>query len=206
MENAANVIPEGYMQDAQGRLVPNELVKEIDKLRDQTVRRIVGVALLTAEAVKKFKVMADADIAAFTGISAEDYGTALGGVKGNITLRSFDGKYKVCRDIGENLVFDERLQVAKALIDECINSWAEGSDAKIRTLILDSFQVDKQGRVNTKRILSLRKLNIDDPTWKRAMDAIGESIQVAGSKAYIRIYERQADDSYKLINVDLASL
>ena len=38
------------------------------------------------------------------------------------------------------------------------------------------------------------------------MDAIGESIQVAGSKAYIRIYERQPDDSYRQINLDLASL
>jgi len=206
MASTATQVPAGYMKDAMGRLVPEEMVREIDKLRDQTVRRIVAVALATAEAVKQFKMTADADIAAFTSISAEDYGTNLGGVKGNITLRSYDGKYKVCRDIAESLVFDERLQVAKALIDECINSWAEGSDAKIRTLILDSFQVDKQGRVNTKRILSLRKLNIDDPTWKRAMDAIGESVQVAGSRAFIRIYERQEDDSYKLINVDLASL
>ena len=206
MEKEAIAIPPGYMQDALGRLVPEEMVKEIDKLRDQTVRRIAAAALMTAETVLNFKEMAVSDIKAFTALSAEEYETTLGGVKGNITLRSYDGKYKVCRDIGENLVFDERLQVAKALIDECINSWAEGSDAKIRTLILDSFQVDKQGRVNTKRILSLRKLNIDDPTWKRAMDAIGESIQVAGSKAYIRVYERQVDDSYQLINVDLASL
>jgi hypothetical protein len=206
MANAAIAAPEGYMMDAQGRLVPQEMVKEIDKLRDQTVRRIVTAALITAAAVRSFKEAAVSDIKAFTALSAEEYEATLGGVKGNITLRSYDGKYKVCRDIAENLVFDERLQVAKALIDECINSWAEGSDAKIRTLILDSFQVDKQGRVNTERILSLRRLNIDDPTWKRAMEAIGESIQVAGSKAYIRIYERQEDGGYQLINLDLASL
>jgi len=194
------------MQDAQGRLVPESMVKEIDKLRDQTVRRIVTVGLLAATAVKKFKDMAESDIRTFTALSAEEYETTLGGVKGNITLRSHDGRYKVCKDIAENLVFDERLQVAKALIDECINSWSEGSDAKIRTLILDSFQVDKQGRVNTKRILGLRKLNIDDPTWKRAMDAISESVQVAGSRAYIRIYERDDAGGYQLINLDLASL
>lgn len=200
------LIPAGYMQDAQGRLVPESMVKEIDKLRDQTVRRIVGMGLMTAAAVRKFKAMAESDLKTFTALSAEEYETTLGGVKGNITLRSHDGKYKVCRDVAETLVFDERLQVAKALIDECINSWSAGSDAKIRTLILDSFQVDKQGRVNTKRILSLRKLNIDDPTWKRAMDAIGESVQVLGSKAYIRIYERDAAGGYQLINLDLASL
>jgi len=206
MQNPANEVPAGYMKDAQGRLVPEEMVKEIDKLRDQTVRRIVAGALVAAETVGDFKRIAESDIKAFTALSAEEYGTNLGGVKGNITLRSYDGKYRVCRDIAESLVFDERLQVAKALIDQCINSWAAGSDAKIRTLILDSFQVDKQGRVNTKRILGLRKLNIEDAAWKRAMDAIGESIQVANSRAYVRVYERQEDDSYKLINLDLASL
>lgn len=206
MQNPANEVPAGYMKDAQGRLVPEEMVKEIDKLRDQTVRRIVAGAKVAAETVTEFKRIAESDIKAFTTLSAEEYGTNLGGVKGNITLRSYDGKYKVQRDMAETLVFDERLQVAKSLIDECINNWSEGSDAKIRTLILDSFQVDKQGRVNTKRILGLRKLNIDDPTWQRAMDAIGESIQVANSRAYIRVYERQEDDNYKLINLDLASL
>ena len=206
MVKAEPVIPEGYMKDSLGRLVPVETVKEIDKLRDQTVRRIVTNALLTADAVKAFKDAAEADIAAFTGISAEEFGTSLGGVKGNITLRSFDGQYKVCKDIGEFLTYDERLQVAKALVDECISTWSDGADAKIRALVMDAFQVNKAGRVNLKRILALRQLAIDDPTWKRAMDAISESIQVAGSKAYIRIYERQDDDSYKLINVDLASL
>lgn len=206
MSNAATAVHEGYMKDALGRLVPEETVKEIDKLRDQTVRKIVQSAQFTAKVVTEFKEMADRDIAAFTGISAESFGTTLGGVKGNITLRSYDGQYKVCKDIGEFLTYDERLQVAKALVDECISTWSDGADAKIRALVMDAFQVNKAGRVNLKRILALRQLAIDDPTWKRAMDAISESIQVAGSKSYIRIYERQADDSYKQINLDLASL
>ena len=33
---------ENFMTDSQGRQVPAELVKDIDKLRDQTVRRIAG--------------------------------------------------------------------------------------------------------------------------------------------------------------------
>lgn len=206
MSNATNEVPAGYMQNAVGHMVPVELVKDIDKLRDQTVRRIVGSAQVAADFVTNFKVQAERDIAAFTGLSAEQFGTTLGGVKGNITLSSFDGRYKVCRDIGEFFTYDERMQVAKALVDECIEAWGAGADPKIRVLVTHAFQVNKKGKINLKRVLALRQLNIDDPIWKRAMEAIGEAIQVAGTKAYIRIYERQADDSYKLINVDLASL
>ena len=202
----AAAVPEGYMKNGMGHLVPTELVKDIDKLRDQTVRRIVDAAQGAAIAVQLFKAAADADITAFTGISAERYGTNLGGVKGNISLTSYDGKFMVIKAIGEFFTYDERLQVAKALVDECITSWETGADARIRALVMHAFQVNKAGKVNLKRILGLRQLQIDDPTWKKAMEAIGEAIQVAGSKAYLRIYERQADDSYKQINLDLASL
>jgi hypothetical protein len=206
MTQAANVIPEGYMKNGVGHLVPTELVKDIDKLRDQTVRRIVEAALVLAPAIRGFKEATDADIAAFTGLSAEQFGTTLGGVKGNITLCSFDGQYKVCKDIGEFFTYDERMQVAKALVDECIESWGNGADPKYKALVTHAFQVNKHGKVNLKKVLALRQLNIEDPVWKRAMDAISDSIQVAGKKAYVRIYQRQDDGSYKQINLDLASL
>lgn len=206
MHMQANTTPEGYMKDAQGRLVPVEMVKEIDKLRNATVNEIVTEAQNVAALVKAYKEKAMADIEAFVQLSAERFGASLGGDKGNITLRNFDGSYKVCRDIDERLVFDERLQVAKALIDECIVEWSDGARAELRALITDAFQVDKQGRVNTKRILALKRVNIEHETWKRAMDAIAESVQVAATRAYVRIYERQDDGTYRQINLDLAGM
>lgn len=199
-------IPEGYLRDAQGRLVPREMVKEIDLARDTLVAEIVANALSLSALVKAFKTKTMGDIEAFVQLSAERFGANLGGDKGNITLRGFDGRYKVCRDIDERLVFDERLQVAKALIDECIVEWSEGASAELRVLITDAFQVDKQGRVNTKRILALKRVNIENETWKRAMDAIAESIQVAATRAYVRIYERQDDGSYRQISLDLSAV
>jgi len=61
-------------------------------------------------------------------------------------------------------------------------------------------------RKSTSRVLDLRRLNIADATWKKAMEAITESMQVASSKTYMRFYERQDDGSYKHIPLDVASL
>jgi hypothetical protein len=33
---------------------------------------------------------------------------------------------KIQRNIAEHIVFDERLQAAKQLIDECLKEWTEG--------------------------------------------------------------------------------
>lgn len=199
--------PVGYMQDAQGRLVPDSMIKPIDKLRDQTVRQIVEAARIVNESLRHFKQGAFSDIAAFVQTSAEQYDVQFGGQKGNVVLYSYDGRYKVVRQVQETIKFDERLKAAKALIDECITAWSAGSRDEIKVLVNDAFKVDKEGDVNTNRVLGLRRLNIKDEKWSRAMDAIGDSLSVIGSRSYVRVYERVGDtDQYKAISLDVASV
>lgn len=200
-------IPDGYMRDAQGRLVPDSLVKPIDKLRDDVVLNIVTKAKILHTALGEFKRITFSDVATFVTTSAEQYDVALGGEKGNVTLRSYDGRYKVERQVQETLQFGEQLAAAKALIDECITGWTAGSSAEIRVLINDAFQVDKAGAVNTNRVLGLRRLEIRDERWLRAMQAIADAVTVTGSRSYVRVYERVGDtDRYTPIVLDLASV
>lgn len=207
MNQAQTNIPEGFMQDARGALWPVATIKEIDITRDELVREIVEKARAMSELLATFKGSVFGDIEAFVALSAEKYGAKMGGIKGNVTLLTFDGRYKIQRAISENLVFDERLQVAKELIDQCIHEWSKGSRPELIALVNDAFNVDKEGKVNTGRILSLRRLDIKDEKWQQAMQAIGESLQVAGTKAYIRVYERVANtDQYRPINLDVAAV
>ena len=126
---------------------------------------------------------------------------------GNVTLVSFDGRYKVVRQMAEHIVFDERLQAAKLLIDECIQAWAKGSNANIKVLVNDAFQVDREGKISTGRVLGLRRLDIDDDKWSQAMRAIADSMNVSGTKPYIRFYERnERSGEYVAISLDMAAL
>lgn len=200
-------IPEGYMQDAQGRLVPESMVKDIDKLRDELVRKLVDRAKQTAEALSAFKVSALSEIQSFCDLSAADYGKELGGAKGNVQLTSYDGRYRVDRCVAEFLDFDERLQVAKDLIDQCLQDWSSDSRPELKLLVNDAFQVDRKGNLNSKRILSLRKFEIEDERWQMAMKAINDSLTVSGSRTYLRLYERVGDsDQWRQLPLDLASV
>ncbi|MDD7451222.1 MAG: DUF3164 family protein, partial [Treponema sp.] len=100
------------------------------------------------------------------------------------------------------------LQIAKELIDQCIQDWATDSRNEIKALIQDAFYVGKSGKLDKNRILGLRRLDIHDERWQKAMTAISDSIQIAGSREYIRIYERDPNnsDKYNLINLDIAAL
>ena len=193
--------------DASGRLIPEDMIKDIDKARHELVMEIVAKAKEQHLLLVTFKASTFADISAFVELSAEKYNAKVGGTKGNITLMSFDGKYKLVRQMQDNLAFDERLQAAKALIDACIKDWTQGSRSEIKALIDNAFQVDKEGKISTGRVLGLRRLDIKDPQWQSAMQAISDSVQVLGSKPYIRIYERVGDsDNYQPISLDLASI
>ena len=56
-------VPEGYMRNSTGHLVPIAQVREQDLLRDQVARELVAQALQINESLKQFKVKALGDIA-----------------------------------------------------------------------------------------------------------------------------------------------
>jgi hypothetical protein len=200
-------IPTGYWQDAKGALIPEDKVKPIDKARDELVKELVEKSEMLSALLADFKHQTFADIAAFIQLSAEQYDAAIGGKKGNVTLYSFDGQYKIVRAINETISFDERLQAAKALIDECLKDWTTNASSELKAIVNGAFDTDKQGNISTGRVLGLRRLDIKDTRWLKAMTAIGEAIQVVGSKAYVRVYKRTGDsDQYQQIPLDLAAV
>lgn len=207
MSTAQQGVPAGYVADAKGRLVPKDKVKPIDIARDQVVRGLAEEAERMSRVMAEFKADAMARVAAFVSHSQEQYGVKTGGNKGNVSITTFDGEFKIVRQVSETISFDERLQAAKELIDQCLLKWAKGSNANIKALVMQAFQVDQEGKVNTGRILSLRTYDIDDPDWMRAMDAIADSMSTSSSKPYVRFYRRNAaTGKYDAISLDLATV
>ena len=205
--NVQKAIPDGYRTDAQGRLMHEDMIKPIDLARDALVQELVYKAKALRDGLAKYKTAAFGDIEAFIEMSGEEYGVKLDGKKGNVTLFSFDGKYKIQRAIQESITFDERLQAAKELIDRCLHDWTENTGPEIHTLIGEAFRVDTKGEIRTARVLALRRLEITDARWQKAMQAISEACQVTGSKSYIRLYERVGDNNqYQPISLDLAGV
>ena len=195
-----------YMEDAQGRQVPVETIKQIDLLRDQTVQSVMKKTFEMRDSLQKFKQGVWSDIQEFLSLSAEQHGVKWGGKKGNVTINSYDGRHKILIAVNDSLQFNEKLQVAKKLIDECIKEWSSDARPELRALVDNAFAVDKQGNISTTRVLGLRRLDIRDAKWQDAMQAITDSVQVVSSKTYMRFYERLEDGQYIQIPLDVAAL
>ncbi|WP_417345744.1 DUF3164 family protein [Ferrimonas sp.] len=198
-------LPAGYRKNARGDLVPEANIKAVDKLRDELVVDLIKRAGTIRSTMAQFKQNAFEEILAFVDLSAAEYDVKYGGTKGNVTLTSFDGQYRVIMAKADHRVFDERIQVAKGIIDDCIHRWSEGSNDNIKVLVNQAFKVDKQGQINVNQVLSLRQLEINDDHWKQAMEAISDAIQVVGTATYLRFYQRRPNGSYSQLPLDLAS-
>ena len=193
-----------YMRDSQGRLCPVESVSELDKMRDSTVMELVARAESLSGVLAQAKRDMLETIEAFCQISADQYDVKMGGEKGNVTLLSFDGQFKVQRAMQDSITFDERLGVAQAIISEVLRDLTDGSSSDLRALVESAFQVNKDGQVSTARILGLRRVKISHPRWADAMQALSDSIQPVYSKAFVRVYKRDKNGGWQPVPLDIA--
>lgn len=194
-----------YWEDAKGGLTLEDNVKPVDILRDQVVTDIFDKAKVLQDSMLAVKKAAMENINEFVNLCAEKYDVKLGGQKGNLTLVSYDGSIKIVVSYQDSLDFNEHIEIAKKLIYDCISAWSDGSNKNLVALVDRAFRVTN-GRLDVKRILDLRQINIEDPNWAKAMEAINDSISIRSSKQYFRVFTRNTNGDYERVNLDMSDI
>ena len=182
----------GNWLDDKGRPIPEEYIQPQDKKRDRMVESIIKrVSKLSAKlASEKTEIVAA--IEKYLKELAKD-NKVRENWKGNILIYNFSQNLCIERRINETISFDERLQMVKTTIDKWLNDRLKNIDELIAKVISQAFSVDKQGRINTAMLLKLRKLDIQDHEWKKAMALLDESIFVKSSKMALRFRTKNTD-------------
>ena len=176
---------QGNWLDSKGRPVPEEYIRPEDKRRDKLVESILKrVSKLSAKIESEKTEIVDA-IEKYLKELAKD-NKVREGWKGNILLYNFSQNLCIERRIDETVSFDERLQMVKTTIDKWINNKLKDTDPTLSKVIAQAFSVDKQGRINTAMLLKLKRIDIQDAEWKKAMQLLDDSIFVKSSKMALR--------------------
>ncbi|MCP1231733.1 DUF3164 family protein [Acetobacter indonesiensis] len=200
-------VPDGYMRDGRGRLVPEANVRPSDKLQDELVRRLHEQGEPVRQFMLEFKRTCFTEVHAFLELVAEQYATKIGGEKGNVTLTSYDGTLRVTVAVGNCISFGPEIQSAKTIIDECLKEWTKGGNPNLEAIVMDAFDVGQQGKLQAGKILGLRRLNIEDERWLRAMNAISDSVRLDVTKDYVRLHRRgNVEGKWELVPFDMAKL
>lgn len=206
-----NAIPEGYLENARGHLVPKETIKAQDLLQDQTVRKIVSYADDLAARIGRFKGHTYEDVFTFLDLLREKYGITKRGTKGkgNLTLTSFDGNQQVTIRVHDQLAFGPELKIAEEVISACLRKWGSADHPVVRSLVMDAFNADKEGNLSREKVFQVMNANyesVEEPEWHSAIELLRQSIRVVGSKSYLGIAKRTGPEGVmRSVKIDLAS-
>lgn len=194
-----------YVQDAKGGWVPVSVVKPQDLLMDEVVRKVMGFAVALSNQIERFKGHTVTDLGEFEALLEQEYNCTVGGAKGNKTFTSHCGTMRVRVQVQDHIDFGPELQIAKGLIDQCLNEWSADARPELRAIVTRAFNTDKEGQINRTEIFMLLRLDIEDRRWQGAMAAIRDAMRVVGSKTYIRFQTRRSTDAeWETVTIDLA--
>jgi len=194
--------------DPQGEKVPAKYVKPYDKQRDRIALRIVKRWETAQASLRRVKAETMADIETLRGMAEKTEGVNLGGAKGNIQFRSFDGTVTVAYDVQARTEFDERLGMAQQLITEAVRELAsDAQNADLAEIATRAFTPRSSGRLDMQRVRELRNYKVKHPKWKQACKIISECERKIGTREYIRVSKRKSGDVRPIpILLDLAVL
>ncbi len=191
--------------NSKGETVPSQYVSKEDKKKNQIVTSVMKEARNIRTKMERFKEEIFKKIQIYMELLSPEHFED--NWKGNLTLTNFYGTEQILVNVKDFIEFDEKLIVAKQIIDECIKEWSGNSNDKIKILVQSSFNTDKKGTVNNYLIIRLTKLKIKDKKWVEAMELIKESMQVKTTKKYINFKQRiSPTDKWESVSLDFANI
>ena len=192
------------IQDENGQTYPvNVLDRDIVE-RHFIVEDIMQKVIEKEKELLELKAWAFETIESYLQTIAGKYKTNW---QGNASLMNFPKTMQVTFKKNKLLAFDERLNIAKQKIDECLNRWSDNAQPELKILVTKAFDVDKEGNVDVTQILSLKQFKFKDKTWQEAMDIIDMALTVKKTKEYLNFAVRSdPKKEFRTVILNFASL
>lgn len=197
--------PQGFVYNAEGNLIAKSNIPASELRKDAFVTSIVERVKEQQKALADFK---QSIISAFEGFRVEmlqQYDTKLHAARGtgdNVTVFSFDGKYKMTYKTQKLKSLGPEHDAARELAREYFESQKDKLDHDVLIAVQDFFVKD----ASMSNTISFISKDFQDETLKKAQHAARESLLIIGSKSYFNFYERDEQGEYQVIHLNFAKL
>lgn len=194
-------VPDGYVKNAKGWLIPQGEVKSKDMLEARFVDSCHGLAAAAAAACDHVRLAAFAESDALVGmIVADAGGDAASSQRGKVTLQNLTATRRIVIDRRDTVAFGPEVQAAKDLVMACVRKWSDGANAHLVQLAMAAFQANGNGDLSVSKVAALWRIECADEDWQAAMAALKEALRPTGTATYLRFHERaDPDGKWQLI-------
>jgi hypothetical protein len=198
---------EKALTDAQGQQVPLRYIKAYDRERNRMVTAIAADWEKMRERLEALYQATEERLQRLEDMARDGRQERRMGVRGNFQVSSFDGLITVSRSARYELRFDERLQVAREIIEGIIAEKAQNVDPDLAELLRGAFRPSSDGLLSQSRVMSLFRLKIQHPRWQEAMNLIRESIESRRGKNLLAVRRKpHREAEFESILLDIAAV
>ena len=187
------------LRDHNGYVVPVAYIPEHDLSRHVMVEELVALAKEIEIKISELKSIVASKTDKFINKMIADSELDPSKFKGNITLFNFDKTQLIEVNTGEFVSFNEKISIARGLINQCLEEWTKGSRKELCMIVNRAFQTDRKGFLDSKRIMELLSYDIEDDRWIKAMETIKDSITVTSRKKYYKFKVKGKNDDWDRI-------
>lgn len=199
--------------DPSGAEIPAKYVSAYDRKRDSIANRIYALWGAEEQRLTALKAATNRLLDELREAAAREAGVKLGGSKGYLQFRSFDGRIVIRFENRSKTEFDERISIVQQLIREAIDELAadagrSGKVLELRKVADAAFKPrGKDGRLDRQRVRDVAAVQVDHPKWRKAAELIRECDKVVGHQEYVRVAKRLAPDSEPIpVVLDIAKV
>lgn len=204
-ETAHPQVVDGRMTDADGNLIRLSNIHETEILEHDMVLSIACIWEALAGKLERFKAYCFEDVTTLVDLLFEKHNARRGGTEGNITLTTYDRRWKLIIAIQRRITLAPEVMAAKAKMLEAAREMAPEDSADLETIITATFtQVD--GQVRVAEVLRLCNFKYSNKKWNEAIEIARSAIEVIGKKKQIRLYRRNNQGQYDAVPLNIAAL
>lgn len=194
--------------DESGTEIPYNRTTKVERLHERSANKIIRATL---DVNKRLHALNDL----LVDLSQEAYDSYMKskGIekksKGNYTWYNFDRSVKIEVNVSEPIVFDSlTITAAKEKLDEFLDANIESKNSFIKQMIIDAFETQRSGSLDTKQVLKLTSYEdkVKSPKFSEAIKLIREAIRRPKSKTYRRVWIKGKDGKYQNVELNLSSL
>lgn len=200
-------VPEGFVFNANGDLIRISNLTPLQREEDALCKDLFPMAQDLNEQMAEFKYQSMHLVDQVIERCVKKHNIIkLKKIKGTVTFFSIDGLIKVIRSIDDRIEINSNIEAARQLFDQYRDVIKRNSSGDAQQWIDTSFET-KNGKMSTGKLIEIMNKEIDHPIYRKGVEALRKSLFVAGTKAYLRFYYRDAaDDEWKSLPLQFSSI
>ncbi len=194
-------------KDETGQDVPVEYISLGTRLKERSSASLLKEAELINSKLMSFKKRMEKLCEDVYRKAMEEYKAKPDG-KGNFTWFNFDRSIKIEVSISDRITFDDlAIQASKEKLDSFLSENLDSKMEFVKDLVIDAFSTTR-GKIDAKKVFALMKYRtkISHPLFQEALNVLSDGLRHPGSKTYFRLWKRDEDGSYKLIELNFSAL